>query len=125
MLRSYHSGTYEGVTLLKLMRNLDDIFCDIVRYLKRELEKNATIMMCTTEVVEEVCGHYKELHGPINRTFTMLRIKVTISKTKIMVLQNGLCGSFSKSCALLVLALLQKCTQLKTAPFQLCDLLRV
>ena len=71
----YHGGTYEGVTLLKLMRKLDDVFCDIVRYLKDELEKDATYMMCTTEEIEEVCGHYKELLGLINGTFTMLRIK--------------------------------------------------
>ncbi len=52
----HHSGTYEGATPSKLMRKLDDVFCDIVRYLKSELEKDATSMMCITEVVEEVCG---------------------------------------------------------------------
>ena len=29
-IAKYHNGTYEGGDLLKLMRKLDDVLCDIV-----------------------------------------------------------------------------------------------
>ena len=49
---------YEGVTLIKLMNNLDEIFDE---YLIDELQRDATAMICTKEEIKEVCWHYKEL----------------------------------------------------------------
>ena len=71
----YHGGTYEGVTLLKLMNDLDDIFDEIQIYLINELQRDATGMICTKEEIKEVCGHYKELLGLVDGTFSILRTK--------------------------------------------------
>ena len=64
-----HGGTYEGVTLLKLMNNLDEIFDEIQVYLIDELQRDTTAMICTKEQIKEVLGHYKELLGLVDGFF--------------------------------------------------------